>query len=132
MIFTEEQLMKIKEAKSIEELKALASAEGLDATDEQITEYFESTHKEGELEDDELDNVSGGGCFNASSPYEESLVGSYVRVKADGREGNCYNRVKGIFENYKYNVSFSNGSTEVFTADELEIIGTCGTVGWGE
>lgn len=67
MKFTEEQLAKIKAAKTAEELIALAKAEGIEATEEQIKAQFDAMHKEGELADDELDNVAGGGCFFKSS-----------------------------------------------------------------
>ena len=62
MKFTEDQLAKIKAAKTAEELIALAKAEGVEATEEQIRAQFAAMHKEGELADDELDNVSGAGC----------------------------------------------------------------------
>ncbi len=62
MKFTEEQLAKIKAAKTAEELIALAKAEGIEATEEQIRAQFDAMHKEGELADDELNNVSGAGC----------------------------------------------------------------------
>ena len=65
MNFTEEQLKKMNSAKSAEELIALAKAEGIEATEEQIKAYFASMHNEGELADDELDNVSGAGCDSA-------------------------------------------------------------------
>ena len=62
MKFTEEQLAKIKAAKTAEELIAIAKADGIEATEEQIRAQFDAMHKEGELADDELNNVSGGGC----------------------------------------------------------------------
>ena len=62
MKFTEEQLAKIKAAKTAEELIAIAKAEGIEATEEQIKAQFDAMHKQGELADDELENVSGAGC----------------------------------------------------------------------
>ena len=60
MKFTEEQLKKMNSAKTAEELIAIAKAEGIEATEEQIRAQFDAMHKEGEIADDELDNVAGG------------------------------------------------------------------------
>ena len=55
-------LEKAKEAKSAEELLALAKENGMELTEEDAAEYFAQLHKSGELSDEELDNVAGGGC----------------------------------------------------------------------
>lgn len=60
MEFTAEQLAKMNAAKSEEELIALAKEEGIEATEEQIRAQFAAMHKEGEIADNELGNVSGG------------------------------------------------------------------------
>ena len=60
MNFTQEQLAKAKAAKSAEELIALAKENGMEMTDDEAKKYFAELHKEGELSDDELNNVSGG------------------------------------------------------------------------
>ena len=60
MKFTEEQIKKAKSAKSAEELLALAKENGIALTEEEAAKYFADLHREGELSDDELDNVSGG------------------------------------------------------------------------
>lgn len=66
----DEVLEKGKAAKNPEELKALAAGEGWEMTDEEAAQNFEELQrrlakrqKSGELSDDELDNVSGGGCY---------------------------------------------------------------------
>ena len=65
----DEVLEKGKAAKNPEELKAMAANEGWQMTDEEAASYFEELKeltgekKTGELSDDELDNVSGGGCY---------------------------------------------------------------------
>ena len=57
-------LAKAKEAKTSEELIALAKENGAELTAESAKTYFDLLHpKTGELSDDELDNVSGGGCY---------------------------------------------------------------------
>lgn len=61
MEFNKELLEKAKEAKNVEELKALAKENEIELTDEQAEAYFEKLNpKSGELADEELDNVSGG------------------------------------------------------------------------
>ena len=64
-----EMIAKAKNAGSAEEIKALAAKEDWQMSDEEAASYFEelkeltSEKKTGELNDDELDNVSGGGCY---------------------------------------------------------------------
>ena len=88
MNFTEEQLKKMNAAKSAEELIALAKAEGIEATEEQIRAQFDAMHKEGELADDELENVSGAGCDGDEDPDEHWFnSGDRVRVTAGEWKG---------------------------------------------
>ena len=69
MKFTVEQTKKAKTAKSAEELFALAKENGIEMTEEEANKYFADFHKEGELSDEELDNVSGG----CGDPHEKHL-----------------------------------------------------------
>ena len=97
MNFTEEQLAKIKAAKTAEELIALAKAEGIEATEEQIKAQFDAMHKEGELADDELNNVSGAGC--------DGLAPRTYRAKYNGKWGyarECYENGPGAFSSNYY------------------------------
>ena len=55
---------KAKEAKSAEELVSLAKENGMELTEEEAAAYFAQLNKSGELSDEELDNVAGGGCHN--------------------------------------------------------------------
>ena len=57
-----EMFEKAKEAKSIEELMSIAKENGMELSKESAEAYFEEMHKSGELSDEELDNVAGGGC----------------------------------------------------------------------
>ncbi|MDE7194747.1 MAG: Nif11-like leader peptide family RiPP precursor [Oscillospiraceae bacterium] len=59
---TEELITKGKAANSPEELLALAKENGIEFKEEQAEAYFDELHKTGELSDDELGNVAGGGC----------------------------------------------------------------------
>ncbi len=63
MEMNKELLAKAKEAKTPEELMSLAKENGIEMTEESAKAYFEQLNpKTGELSDDELDNVAGGGC----------------------------------------------------------------------
>lgn len=59
-----EMIDKAKNCQSPEELIALAKENGAELTSEQAESYFKCMHENGELSDDELNNVTGGGCYN--------------------------------------------------------------------
>ena len=59
----QELLKKAKEAKSAEELIALAKENDYEMSEEEAQAYFAHLHKSGELADEELDSVAGGGCY---------------------------------------------------------------------
>lgn len=63
----EEMILKAKGAKSAEELLALAKENGIEMTEESAYAYFEQLHKNGELADNELDDVAGGGCHTTDN-----------------------------------------------------------------
>ena len=56
----QEIIAKEREAKSAEELLAMAKENDIELTGEQAKEYYDRLHATGELSDDELDSVSGG------------------------------------------------------------------------
>ncbi len=56
-----EQLMHVK---SIEELLKVAKEKGISVTEEQAEDFFKKYLAPGEISDDELDHVTGGGCFD--------------------------------------------------------------------
>ena len=63
MKLNHELIEKAKSAKDAEELLAMAKENGEEMTEESAKAYFDMLHqKQGEMTDDELDNVSGGGC----------------------------------------------------------------------
>ncbi len=57
-----EIVAKLKTCKTVDEFKAVGKEIGYELTDEEATLYFEKYSKSGELNDDELKNVSGGAC----------------------------------------------------------------------
>lgn len=58
----EEVIAKAKQVNSVEELMALGRENGYPVDEKEAEFYFGKIHKTGELSDDELDNVAGGGC----------------------------------------------------------------------
>ena len=66
----QELIIKAKAAKSVEQLLELAKASNVELSEEQAKEYFAKLNPtKGELSDDELDDVSGGGCGESKTKY---------------------------------------------------------------
>ena len=65
MKYSKELIEKAKGAASAEELLKLAKAENIEMTAEEAEKAYAQLNQSGELSDDELDNVSGGGCFSS-------------------------------------------------------------------
>ena len=62
---TPEMIEKAKVAKNAEELLALAKANGVEMTEEDAKTYFaQLVSQSGEIDDNDLDNVAGGACYN--------------------------------------------------------------------
>ncbi len=55
-------LQKVQQANSVEELSTFAKKNHLEVSEEEINAYYNRFHKTGEMTDNELNNVSGGGC----------------------------------------------------------------------
>ena len=86
MKFSKELIEKAKTAKSAEELLAMSKAEGFELPEGEAKTVFSKLNKTGELSDEELDNVSGGGCRDSGDTpkfsvgqnvYEYANRGSY-------------------------------------------------------
>ncbi|MDE5753184.1 MAG: hypothetical protein K2H89_01360 [Oscillospiraceae bacterium] len=79
--FTPELLGKARQTQSVAELIALAETNGITITQDEAENYFaqlqESCNQSGELSDDELDNVSGGGCHVKVDGIQYTVVTSY-------------------------------------------------------
>lgn len=120
MELTKELVAKAKEAKTSEELMALAKEAGIDMTEESAALAFEQLNsKTGELSDSELDNVSGGcgGGYDTGRPHPQFAVGETVlyihswlgatRITATGKV------VKRNYENgaWYYTLKIHDGST---------------------
>ena len=76
---------KAKTAGSAQELLNIAKAEGVAMTEEQAEELFDLFHPQtGELSDNELLSVSGGGCGGSSPSAPQS-----VTVRGRALDWNC-------------------------------------------
>ena len=89
-IWTEEQLEKARNVKSVDELIQLAQTEGFEMSAEEAEELFEILDKKtGELADEELDNVAGGRCktkvngkrYTVVSASCQCMYGRYQHLK---------------------------------------------------
>ena len=79
-MMSKELFNQAKKAKSIEELMKMAEENGIKMSEEQATEFFAKlSPKEGELSDDELDNVAGGGCKEEAGSTPKFAIGDLVR-----------------------------------------------------
>ncbi len=67
-------MKKAKAAKSADEILALAKENGIEITSEEARETFELLNTTGEMSDEELDNVSGGGCKTKVDGKEYVIV----------------------------------------------------------
>ena len=67
----EEMIQKAKEAKSAEELLALAKENDIELTEEEAENLFDRLHATGELADEELENAAGGGGCTGPDSYNE-------------------------------------------------------------
>ena len=83
MNISKELIEKAKTAKSAEELLEMAKAEKIELTEEEATKAFAELNKNGELSDEELDNVAGG-CEGRTPKFS---VNDRVSHKgSDGKE----------------------------------------------
>lgn len=81
---TNEQIKKAKQAKSVEELQALAAENGIELTEENAKKCFDQLHKEGMVADEELENVTGGSCMDDLDNEWNMLWGDYTDIYCKG------------------------------------------------
>ncbi len=120
--FTPEMIEKARAAKSAEELLALAKENNVEMTEEEAKTYFTQLNPvSGELSDDELDNVAGGGCETAGghtvvSSGKKCFTGQWECVKNIYDPGTPNERT--VWENTSnlslrktwWNMSFAHGN----------------------
>ena len=125
MKISKELLEKAKTAKTAEELLAMAKTENIELTEEEATKAFAELNKNGELSDEELDNVAGG-CEGRTPKFS---VNDRVSHKgSDGKE--VYGTVVRISQEKYYYVYYvvDDGETteKAYDASELTLVGVEG------
>ena len=71
--FNSELIKKAKAAKTAEELMEIVKAGGVELTADEASSCFAQLNpKQGEILDDDLENVVGGGCGSSDSKEEET------------------------------------------------------------
>ena len=125
MKISKELLEKAKTAKTAEELLAMAKAEKIELTEEEATKAFAELNKNGELSDEELDNVAGG-CEGRTPKFS---VNDRVSHKgSDGKE--VYGTVVRIGQEKYYYVYYvvDDGETteKEYDVNQLTLIGVTG------
>ena len=98
MNVSKELLEKAKTAKTVEELLAMAKEENINMTEKEATKIFADLHKNGELSDEELDNVTGG-CGGRFTPSPDGKAGSereVVFLYQIGQEVEIYTNYSGM------------------------------------
>lgn len=77
-------LEKAKAAKSPEEIIDLAKENDISLSVEEANAYFEQLHKTGELSDEELDSVAGGGCGQEPQQHKYDMFADRAHVMRRG------------------------------------------------
>ena len=129
MNISKELLEKAKTAKSAEELLEMAKAENIELTEEEAAQAFAKMNKNGELSDEELDNVAGGGCPGGATPPKFSVNDRVSHKGSDGKE--VYGTVVRIGQEKYYYVYYvvDDGETteKIYEESELTLVGGGGT-----
>lgn len=86
----DELMNKAKQAANTEELLELARSENIELTEEKAQEFFMRLHAEGELSDDELDAVAGGGCAESALEYKEGDIVALVSKRCPDCNGSVF------------------------------------------
>ena len=134
MQFSKELIEKAKTAKSAEELLAMAKAENIALTEEEAAKAFAELNKTGELFDEELDNVAGGGCPGGATPPKFSVNDRVSHKGSDGkvvygtvvRRGSLL-RSPTEYCHICYVVDDGETTKKIYEESELTLVGGGGT-----
>ena len=85
-----ELIVKAREASSVKELLALARENNIELTEDEARELFDRFHTNGELADDELESVAGGGCAYETPPE--------TCPKCHSKNFRIYNHINGLWQ----------------------------------
>ena len=102
MNFTAEMIEKAKAAKTAEDLYEIAKANGVEMTaDEAVTYFAQLNPTDGELGDDELGAVAGGGC-NIEVPGIDETLAEKVRVTSGQTCKKCGTNIGKLIESGRF------------------------------
>ena len=131
MNISKELLEKAKMAKTAKELLAMAKAENIELTEEQAAKAFAELNKMGELSDEELDNVAGGG---GGRPPKFSRNDRVSHKGSDGKEvyGTVVRRGSLLrspteYCHICYVVDDGETTKKIYEESELTLVGGGGT-----
>ena len=134
MNISKELIEKAKTAKSAEELLEMAKAENIELTEEEAAQAFAKMNKNGELSDEELDNVAGGGCPGGATPPKFSVNDRVSHKGSDGKEvyGTVVRRGSLLrspteYCHICYVVDDGETTEKVYYESELTLVGGGGT-----
>ncbi len=90
MDLTKELIEKAKKCESEQELLALAKENDIELTEEQAVGLIAKFKKTGEVADEELDNVAGGGC----DAFKDRCINcKSINIVSSPRDGDMYHLV---------------------------------------
>ena len=131
MNISKELIEKAKTAKSAEELLEMAKAENIELTEEEAAQAFAKMNKNGELSDEELDNVAGGG---GGRPPKFSVNDRVSHKGSDGKEvyGTVVRRGSLLrspteYCHICYVVDDGETTEKIYEESELTLVGGGGT-----
>ncbi len=117
MELNEKLLEKAQNAKTAEELVAIAKENGIELTAEEAKTYFAQLNpKNGELDEDELDNVAGGKKCGTIYYHEKPVVTAFNTCEYFCNEDRGVFKMSGECKDCRY--SWWNGSLLLCTCDE--------------
>ena len=88
--FNAEMIEKAKTVKSADELLELAKASNVEMTADEAATYFAQLNpKSGELDDDDLDAVAGGGCGGSDNDNPAVGVGDKLQITSGKNCSSC-------------------------------------------
>ena len=113
MEFTNEMIKKAQKAASAEELIQIAMAEGISLSAEDAEKYFSFLHESKELNEDELEAVSGGELDAKGNPDPKYSIGQRVYLY------DYYGYHEGTIQSYSW-VKLQKAYYYVVKFDDIE------------
>ena len=104
MELTSEMKSVAMRAKSVEELLKLAEEYGYEVSKDEAEEIYAELNKEGELSDEELENVTGGSCYSKDN---HGLLIVTLGNTCDGYVKETTELISGTCNSCKHRIGFA-------------------------